>query len=154
MILAIWLVIAALGALEWLRRGFAVVRISGTSMLPSYKPGDVLLIRRRIRGRIRVGDVVVLREPMLRRDDQGRLQIMDVRIRRRRWVVKRVAALAGDPIELSGRPERMVRSGSVVVLGDNPDQSIDSRQFGPIGISQVIGVVIQRMHDGTEGISG
>ena len=55
---------------------------------------------------------------------------------RRRWVIKRVAAVPGDPrpdasLPATRRPaEARVPPGKLVLLGDNPDWSNDSRQLG------------------------
>jgi nickel-type superoxide dismutase maturation protease len=43
-----------------------------------------------------------------------------------RWVVKRVQRSSAD---------------AIWVLGDNPQQSLDSRQFGPISVEQIVGRV-------------
>jgi len=69
-------------------------------MEPTYHSGERLTAVRRWR-RVRVGDVVVLRDP---RDH-------------RRWILKRCVARIGPSLE---------------VRGDNPDASIDSREFGTV----------------------
>ena len=84
------------------------------SMLPTLRPGDRLRVdRRAYRDRPpRVGEVVVLVDP----EDP------------RRWLVKRVAQV--DP---SGR--------SVEVRGDATETARDSRRFGPVPWSSVVGRV-------------
>jgi phage repressor protein C with HTH and peptisase S24 domain len=80
-------------------------------MLPTYRPGDFLLVWYGAR-RIRRGHVVVIRRP-------GYLGI------------KRVAATSRDGRE-------------VVVLGDNPEASDDSLDFGPIPRTDVLARVVGR----------
>lgn len=68
-------------------------------------------------GAIRVGDVVALRDP---RD-------------MRRVLVKRVASVDGT-------------SRTVVVHGDNPAASTDSRAFGPVRLASLLGRCVLRYH--------
>jgi nickel-type superoxide dismutase maturation protease len=83
-------------------------------MLPTLRPGDRLLVDRRAYRRRppRVGEVVVLVDP----EDVAR------------WLVKRVSQV--DP---SG--------GSVEVRGDAAENARDSRRFGPVLTSSVVGRV-------------
>jgi nickel-type superoxide dismutase maturation protease len=80
-------------------------------MVPTLLPGDRVVA---VRSRVRVGDVVALRDPR----DQ------------RRVMVKRITCLTAD-----GRAE---------VAGDNADASTDSRHFGPVDPSLVLGRVVYR----------
>lgn len=109
-----------------LRRRLLVATVVGTSMLPAYRPGERVLVRRRAPG-LRVGDVVVVVSPDEAGDPDPRL------------LVKRVAALAGDPLADGA----VVPRGTVVVLGDNG--GYDSREFGPLPHAQVVGVVLRRL---------
>ena len=83
-------------------------------MEPTFQDGDWLLVRK-LRRRPRAGEVVVARDP--RQPD--------------RLLVKRV---------------RSVRDGQVHVQGDHADpaESTDSRQFGPIPASAVVGRPVLR----------
>ena len=92
-------------------------RISDASMEPGLRAGDYVLVNRwAYRSRPpRVGDIVVLRHPR-----EGAIHI-----------VKRVSALPS--------PE------NVFVVGDNADMSEDSRVFGPIDRSLVVGRVWLRL---------
>ena len=65
----------------------------------------------------------------------------------RTWLIKRVAALPGDPVPRDGVPalrsvtEERVPPGQVVLLGDNRRCSVDSRQLGYFPLECILGVV-------------
>lgn len=61
------------------------VSVEGTSMAPTYQPGDRLTAVRRWR-RVRAGDVVVVRDPRVPE----------------RWLLKRCVARVGDRLDLRG----------------------------------------------------
>ncbi len=71
-----------------------------------------------------------------------------------RLVVEWGAKVAPGAIVVVRRPDqggllvvkrlREKRTSGWIVIGDNPDQSTDSRSFGPIPTSQIEGVVIAR----------
>lgn len=134
------------GCLMVARRRYTVVSVNGGSMLPTLRPGDRVLVRRMPVGRVRVGDVVLClhhlpRSPLA---DEG------ATARRRpipTWVIKRVAAVPGDPVpDLAiPEPERIVPAGSVVLLGDNPAVSEDSRQAGFFRLEQIRGRVVRHL---------
>lgn len=124
-----------------LRRFFAVVQVVGISMEPTFHTGDRLLVRRRRLSRLRVGDVVVFERP-------PGWPVAGEFASRRQWMVKRVAALPGDPVPAqvtTAVAERRVGQGRLVVLGDNPAFSFDSRQFGLLPADRLLGVVLRRM---------
>lgn len=100
------------------------VAVKGLSMAPTLLPGDHLLVRpaRRLRRR----DLVVVRDP----DAAAR------------WVVKRVVALPGQSVVVDGR--RLDAGDGIVVLGDNPAQSTDSRTYGAVPLDAVHGRVWYR----------
>jgi signal peptidase I len=101
-------------------------RIPQASMAPTILPGDRLLVRKwgwRPED-ARVGDVVVFRSP-----EAGGPHY-----------IKRVAGLPGDRIE----DQRVVPAGHVWVLGDNAENSRDSRAFGPVPVTSLLGPVIYR----------
>ncbi len=66
-------------------------------------------------------------------------------------MVKRVAAGPGDP-RPAFMPDRgdgsgpVVPTGQLVVLGDNPARSLDSRQIGYVPADRVLGVVLRSIH--------
>ncbi len=119
-------IVVAIAVLGWLRLGWLVVTVSGPSMQPTLRSGDRLLVRRTSVGGVRAGQVVVL-------DTEFRL------------IVKRVAAVPGDrvpPGVARGADER-VPAGRLVLLGDNPSASIDSRAQGYYDGTHLIGVAVR-----------
>lgn len=140
-------------------RRLALVRVAGRSMEPTLADGDRLLAWRRSRP-LRVGDIVVLEAPYpvgvvphlaggeftpppwsAPSPARGDLD--------RRWIVKRVVALPADvvPVEAAGylAAGAVVPPGHLVVAGDNPDQSYDSRQVGFVPVERVLGLVIRTL---------
>ena len=113
--------------LAGIRSALFVVRVDGPSMLPTFRSGDaVLALRRRLRPRVRRGDIVVCRLPAGVPGPDALL-------------IKRVTAVGGDD-----EPAGVVPAGVVFVRGDGPG-SYDSRQFGPIPLDHVVGHVLARL---------
>lgn len=124
------------GGLRWLRRRYLVVTIRGPSMLPTYADSDRVLVRHITSGQARAGDVVVAEVANRPAPDRPRVE----------RVVKRVAAGPGDPVPPGvDTPDDQVPVGSLVLLGDNPADSTDSRFYGYVPASHVVGVVVRRL---------
>jgi len=89
--------------------------VEGASMEPAYRDGDRLLVNRLayVLRQPRPGDVVVLRDPE----------------RPGHYLLKRIAS----------PPDRGPGRGRVYVLGDNAPASRDSRSFGAVRRSAIIG---------------
>ena len=85
----------------------------GTSMNPTLKDGEVVLVERG--AKIEVGDIVVAKHP-LEQDTE---------------VVKRVA--------------RINERGHYFLVGDNLDDSTDSRHYGAVTREYIRGKVVARM---------
>lgn len=145
--IAVSAVIAVIAALV-LRRMFAVITVDGDSMWPELVPGDRVLVRRGGAGRLRRGQVVVVEQPD---EASSRAQGSRASLASGSWIVKRIAAAPGDPVPdacafaVAGLPGGPVPDGKLVLLGDNPESSHDSRQFGYIPAGRVLGVVLHRM---------
>jgi signal peptidase I len=120
-----------------LRSRVALIRVTGSSMAPTFTDGDRLLVRRTTR--VRRGDAVVFRNPLPFGDGDDALA----------WLVKRVSALPGDPVppdvrDIVGAPDGgLVPSGSLIVRGDAA-RTQDSRHFGYVPESSLLGVVLTR----------
>jgi nickel-type superoxide dismutase maturation protease len=85
----------------------------GTSMNPTLKDGEVVLVDRE--AEIEVGDIVVARHPIEQNNE----------------VVKRV--------------QRINDRGNYFLIGDNPDDSTDSRHYGPVKREYIKGKIVARM---------
>ncbi|MEU9363640.1 S26 family signal peptidase [Streptomyces avermitilis] len=129
-----------------LGRVLVSVTVRGTSMAPAYRDGDRVLVRRdRPPAR---GQVVVVeglppggqpRHPAPAGESgPGRT-----------WLIKRVAAVPGDPVPRDQVPalahvrEDRVPLGKLVLLGDNLDVSHDSRRMGYFPMDSVLGTVLK-----------
>jgi signal peptidase I len=132
-----------------LRTCFIVVHVVGTSMYPSLHPGDRVLVRRGVR--LRVGAVVVLCPPFDMSARASLLPAAAARLRGRRWLIKRISAVAGDRVPDEVRDAThgamVVPDGALVVLSDNP-AGTDSRSWGFIAVSDVLGRVVLKLPGG------
>jgi signal peptidase I len=123
--LALFVTLASMASGPFLKR--YVVR--GRSMLRAYAPGDRLLVERlsyRLR-EPRVGDAVVVRQP----GSDGRLDL------------KRIAAAPGSTVTVRGEPV-VLGYHEWYLLGDNLDESTDSRTLGPVKRGDIVGRVWKR----------
>ena len=130
-----------LGMSVFLYLNFTTVVVSGDSMEPTYRSGEKLLASRAywLIGSIGPKDVVVIRDPA--RSDS--------------YIIKRVLAVGGQQIDSENVPfdyllsqgPFIVPEGHLYVIGDNKEVSEDSRRFGPVRSSDVIGKVV---HVGAE----
>lgn len=143
-----WLLLAPVVALAgygvWLRLRYLVAVVEGQSMTPAYRFGDRVLVRRRHGHRVHTGDVALVDLPeSLRPIPAGVSRADSLRNRR---VIKRVAATAGEavPAEVEGRGA-VVPEHHLVLLGDNPLASGDSRLYGFVPVSAVVGVVLRTL---------
>lgn len=133
--------LAMLGAVWlWVRRRLVVVTVEGPSMQPTLCDGDRVLVRRTPLTAVRTGQLVVVRPPLWT-GPYGEPA---------RWVIKRAAAVGGDPVPaqvraILGKHDERVPAGCLVVLGDNPAQSADSRHWGCITEQGMLGVVHRPM---------
>ncbi|MFG1882949.1 S26 family signal peptidase [Micromonospora sp. NPDC049102] len=146
-----WLAVAAVLAvatagLLWARRHLLLVAVVGRSMEPTLRSGDRVLARRLPLARVRPGDVVVVVAPAAMtaghpaRPDAAGPGLL----------IKRAYAVPGDPVPvdrvplLGGGGEQVVPAGRLVVLGDNPSHSYDSRECGYIPEPDVLGVLVRQ----------
>lgn len=120
---------------------FSIVRVSGNSMLPNIGDGDLVLVS---------NDTSVGRGDIMLAGIGGRL------------VVKRVIGLPGETIEfrhgllfvdgghveegyVSGQTSDFsctLGAGEVFLIGDNREESTDSRNYGPVSVEKLKGRVL------------
>lgn len=118
----------------YLRGLLTVVTVRGSSMAPSFRDTERIVVARR--RAYRPGDVIVFAVR-----DNGPPP----------WRIKRVSAIAGDPVPAwVGAQEPLVPAGTVVVHGDNAC-SQDSRQLGFVPVAAILGRVVGRRGNGTFG---
>ncbi len=120
----VWLAVLLAGALVMARyHPIRRVEVVGSSMVPALLPGDRLVVLRvpwRSPLRPRPGQVVALHDP--RRPD--------------RILIKRVRTVDG-------------RLGTLEVQGDSREFSTDSRSFGPVSRSAIVGRAVYRYAPGS-----
>jgi len=95
-------------------------------MLRAFAPGDRLVVENvtyRFRAP-RIGEVVVVRQE----DSNGRLDL------------KRIAARPGAEVTVRGAPD-FLGHDEWYMLGDNLDESTDSRELGPVRTRDIAGRV-------------
>ncbi len=135
---------------------FTVRQVDGTSMLPTFRPGDYVLVNRleRYRGQFERGDILAYRFP-------GEVSVT---------ALKRVIGLPGETVhivdgqvEINGVRVQVlptlppsvqslpVQLGAddYFVIGDNPEDSLDSRSFGGVSRSLIVGRVTGTFTIGT-----
>ncbi|WP_448611771.1 signal peptidase I [Geodermatophilus sp. URMC 60] len=153
------------GAVLWLATGTALLlvaaisgllplqpmRVDSDSMTPTVSPGDLLLVRHGQQP-VQRGDVVAVTDPL----GEGML-------------VKRAVAVGGDEVAIEDGvlvvdgaavcepaidPARLdgvwfgpvpVPEGHLFLLSDSRDGTIDSRAFGPVPASSLVGTVAARL---------
>lgn len=126
------LLLAAGFGVWMMRRRLVIVTVRGASMEPTLHHGDRLLIRVLPPSRLSTGQVVVL---------AGRGGAHD-------WIIKRLAAMPGEPVphnRVPAIPDARVPGGCLILLGDNAARSRDSRDEGYFPVDSVLGVAVRRL---------
>ena len=143
-------------------------KIPSGSMLPTLQIGDHILVNKFVYGprlEIPLTQISLARLPGLRKPAPGDVVVFIWPKDRSKDFIKRVIAVEGETIEvrqkqiyINGRPRDdphasysprpasgdsygpySVPPGSVFVMGDNRDQSYDSRFWGPVPIADIKG---------------
>jgi signal peptidase I len=134
------LALAVSAWLSWCRANLVTVVVDGSSMAPTLSARDRVVVRR-VRGhRLTAGQLVVFAAPVREAGAWVWWPADDPMAPA--WAIKRIAAVAADPVPpavASAVPAAVVPAGSIVVLGDKLDGSIDSRLFGQVPIECVLG---------------
>lgn len=106
---------------------FSAVRVSGISMLPTLQDKQIIFVNKMAywKNAPQNGDIVIVREPI------DNIQ-----------VVKRIVGTPGATITIEDKTF-MLKEDEYCIEGDNRDNSIDSRVYGPIRSERIIGKVIK-----------
>lgn len=106
---------------------FSAVRVSGISMLPTLQDKQIIFVNKMAywKNAPQNGDIVIVREPI------DNIQ-----------VVKRIVGTPGTAITIEDKTF-MLKEDEYCIEGDNRDNSIDSRVYGPIRSERIIGKVIK-----------
>jgi signal peptidase I len=134
-------IVAVLAGLLLARRRIAIVSITGRSMEPALADGDRVLVRRTGLRSVHAGQIVVVEAPDFEHGGWTQAQSPG-------WLIKRAAAVPGDPLP-NGLPalagDLRVPENKLVVLSDNQQNSVDSRQLGYVPGDRVLGVVVRSL---------
>ena len=130
---------------------FGRVVVVGQSMLPTLKPGQRVTILKtwRVFSPLQVGDIVVIgtRDGKKNRDEDVVKRIVFIQNAggSRTWPARLNTVSGSYPTSALFSDPQVSRNakGGIYVLGDNINNSTDSRDFGAIYESEVIGKVLQ-----------
>ncbi|WP_203589802.1 S26 family signal peptidase [Streptomyces sp. SID13031] len=128
-------VVALAAVVLAVRRRYVSVRVVGTSMSPTLQAGERILVRRAGPDQLQRGQIIVVAHPSAIPGDPE-------------WLVKRLVALPGDPVPrdevaaLRDAPDDVVPAGRLVLLGDNPTASFDSRTTGYFQTHSLLGIAV------------
>jgi|SRR5690554_2540646 len=140
------------------RRHLVLVTISGDSMLPAIHPGDKVIILRNYRPKkLRKGQIVLVNPPNTNQS-----------------VIKRITGLSGDTVMaptldlpedfnfVGVHPDDLaqksieksweVPAGKCFVQGDNWISSSDSRNWGPVPLTDIMGIVLFKLSTSNDNV--
>jgi signal peptidase I len=139
--IAVWMlgyVLISGAVYDYARHNFIeAFKIPSASMEPTVMKGDRVLADKTAYRRMapKKGDIIIF-------------VYMDDRSKR---YIKRIEALPGETVTLPDGTKNIVPHGSIYVLGDNRENSVDSRIFGFVPLSDVIAKVRQIYYSSGEG---
>lgn len=124
-----------------LRRRYFVAIVSGSSMEPTFHPQQRVIARKASGRQVSRGDVILIRDHHTSEPSQHSVTVRDSSTP---CLIKRVAARSGEPIPpaFSLSTDLVVPAGRLLLIGDNPAASYDSRQHGYYSEGDVLGIVL------------
>jgi signal peptidase I len=142
------------------------LEVPSASMEPALRPGDRIIVRRthqsvrQLARSLHRGDVLVFRAPerghplVVKRviglpgetiqAKNGLIAIDNARVLDERWLPKSERELGSAAAATVDIKRTDLETDEVYVLGDNRDNSIDSRSYGPVELDEVVGAVALR----------
>lgn len=100
---------------------FDVVKVKGNSMYPTLNNNDIVVVNKL--AQIQNNDIIVLKNPIAKG-----------------YIIKRVIKSSGNYIYYKNK-KIILKNNEFFVMGDNRNQSTDSRNFGIINLDMIVGVV-------------
>lgn len=107
--------------------GVSIAEVKGRSMEPTYHDMDKVLVNRWVLNfrQPQRGEIAIIWNPQ----QDG-------------YDIKRIAGVPGDKVvQVSTGHAYMLGKDQYVVLGDNAEDSFDSRYYGPVHRVQIVGIV-------------
>ncbi|GAB6023108.1 hypothetical protein CHUAL_007195 [Chamberlinius hualienensis] len=107
-----------------------LVVCSGVSMEPTIFSGNIIITEHLglLQSEYRRGDIIISRSP----------------VDPHHFICKRIEYLAGDLVN-NGLMFRRVPKGHVWLAGDNEDNSLDSRSYGPVPLALIRGRAVAKI---------
>jgi signal peptidase I len=149
--------LALLGLVLLLLPNFRMARVVGRSMEPQFEDGQSLLVWRswRLGGPLQTGDIIVFKSP-----EDPRIELVKRvvfapgehgpgvwprAVATARGLVPTAFLFPEQVMTGAGRPPTNTgSSGDIWVIGDNLENSNDSRDFGPVSPASILGKVVLR----------
>ena len=100
---------------------FDIVKVKGNSMYPTLNNNDIVVVNKL--AQIQNNDIVILKNPIAKG-----------------YIIKRVIKSSGNYIYYKNK-KIILKSNEFFVMGDNRNQSTDSRNFGIVNLDMIVGVV-------------
>jgi signal peptidase I len=128
------------------------VEVVGESMMPTFQDGQRLLVLKSWKqfSPLKVGDVVVI-EPAAKKGREAQIIKRIVFLQNAEGTLPwpgMVKTSKGDMLTPTlfppGAFATPIPPNSILVLGDNIENSTDSREFGPVAISEIYGKILVR----------
>ena len=150
------LAVIALTALIWFS-WFDILQVQENSMEPVLHNGQTILVNKLAYKNPfnpgilpRENDIIIFRSPDDRQLVVKRCRLLpgeSVNINSQGWLVvndEKFFLTASQKSRLMQNP--VIPNDSIMVLGDNPFHSVDSRDYGFIAVSEILGKVITPLH--------
>lgn len=100
---------------------FDIVKVKGNSMYPTLNNNDIVVVNKL--AQIQNNDIVILKNPIAKG-----------------YIIKRVIKSSGNYIYYKNK-KIILKSNEFFVMGDNRNQSTDSRNFGIVNLDMIVGVI-------------